>query len=844
MKNLKKALSMVLASAMLFGMMVVGTGAAHSDVKAEHNVEAIAVVSAAGIMGANEEFNPDAKITRNEMAVVMVNMLGLDAEDYAGASKFTDVPAWAADYVDACYANGIVSGVSATEFNGSANVTAAEAALMMQKALGYFQNAADFGQDWLLATIKNASKIDLLKGIDAKADAQLTRNEVAQLALNTLKANIVELDESATNTTITAGDVQVSISGNSNYDFVVAEGAHYETDYVFAQNEVDYVQLIEDLFEDITVEDTTDAYGREAIEWFNEDESIVVVADEADYVLVATKETTLKKLIKDNKLDKKIEIETEDEENIDLYIGQVVELWVEEKAIDEMVTYIYAESEITKVEELDEDIDEDAIKDGAKYEIELTAANGVKDTFLDIEFEGFNAKTYVKGAYVLFPVLMNGEVVVETVEFDELGDVDVMQDTAIAETFEGKVTAKGADYVKIGSTKYESTRFIPTMVVGEEYTFVKDVNGNVINAYEVEEKDETVAIDDVVYLVNTYDDGGKADKYGNITTTYYAQVMNLKGEVEDIEIAADCAAFEAGLYTVKTYTAKKDGAEVKAYAEDGSIETITMNVKKGQSVLNAWSDDDFAVVAPGAVTVESDDKKIGSIRTTSKMTYILVEGIEDEIETEVKAGKQNITLTATTLIIAEVDDDDNMIAAYVIVPNGEFDTTTEYDDVIYVEAADAADLEETFVTVDDDDVTVVVLNAYDENGKAIELVVDPENEENEALDASGNAVAGFYTFSKKDGIYTLTAIDAYVADDEAGYVTGAYTAKYGTEFTVNGVELETEGAVWVDLHDTDGIYKKAIKSLAALDKAESMDDLTVTVYADKNGNAKVIVVND
>ena len=34
MKNLKKALSLVLASAMLIGMMVVGTGAAHSDVKA------------------------------------------------------------------------------------------------------------------------------------------------------------------------------------------------------------------------------------------------------------------------------------------------------------------------------------------------------------------------------------------------------------------------------------------------------------------------------------------------------------------------------------------------------------------------------------------------------------------------------------------------------------------------------------------------------------------------------------------------------------------------------------------------------------------------------------------
>ena len=216
MKNLKKALSLVLASAMLFGMMVVGTGAAHSDVKAEHNVEAIAVVSAAGIMGANEEFNPDANITRNEMAVVMVNMLGLDTDDFAGASNFTDVPAWAAAYVDACYANGIVSGVSATEFNGAANVTTAEAALMMLKALGYYEKATL--NDWMLDTIKMASKIDLLDGIDAKASAVLTRNEVAQLALNALEANSVEETANGSNTSIKGEYIEITVDSAVDVD--------------------------------------------------------------------------------------------------------------------------------------------------------------------------------------------------------------------------------------------------------------------------------------------------------------------------------------------------------------------------------------------------------------------------------------------------------------------------------------------------------------------------------------------------------------------------------------------------------------------------------------------------
>ena len=137
MKNLKKALSLVLASAMLIGMMVVGTGAAHSDVKAEHNEEAIAVVTAAGIMGAGDTFNPNGEITRGEMAVIMTNMLDLDTKEFKGAANFTDA-GWAADYIDACYANGIMAGVSATEFGTNVKVTTAQAALMRLKALGYF----------------------------------------------------------------------------------------------------------------------------------------------------------------------------------------------------------------------------------------------------------------------------------------------------------------------------------------------------------------------------------------------------------------------------------------------------------------------------------------------------------------------------------------------------------------------------------------------------------------------------------------------------------------------------------------------------------------------------------
>ena len=44
MRNLKRALSLALASVMLMGMMVVGTSASYPDVKADDNKEAIDVM--------------------------------------------------------------------------------------------------------------------------------------------------------------------------------------------------------------------------------------------------------------------------------------------------------------------------------------------------------------------------------------------------------------------------------------------------------------------------------------------------------------------------------------------------------------------------------------------------------------------------------------------------------------------------------------------------------------------------------------------------------------------------------------------------------------------------------
>ncbi len=99
MRNLKRALSLGLTAAMISGLMVMGSSAASSsytDVADTNNVEAIEVLKTVGIMVGDEhgDFNPDQNVTRNEMAVVMCNLMDYTVASYKGTSPFTDVPSW------------------------------------------------------------------------------------------------------------------------------------------------------------------------------------------------------------------------------------------------------------------------------------------------------------------------------------------------------------------------------------------------------------------------------------------------------------------------------------------------------------------------------------------------------------------------------------------------------------------------------------------------------------------------------------------------------------------------------------------------------------------------------
>ena len=302
MRNLKRALSLTLASVMLLGMMVVGSSAAgYPDVSEEENIEAIEVLQSVGVMEGdnNGNFNPDDYVTREQMAVIMSKLLNLDYNYYQGTNPFSDVPAWAAPYVAACAANGITSGIGGGMYGAGQNVNAVQAALMMLKALGYFQYQQDFSEDYVLATVKQATEIGLFTRIDSNAQAALTRNEVAQMALNALKSDMVRF----------TGDVGIEIPNVGNMGYKSEYTPRTSTDPKFNRlidnkhsSNIDtsgqyYIQLGEELYDgDLVQRYDSDIFERPSYTWTYKTELIGTYVDKAKLLGSYTKAVKAREL--------------------------------------------------------------------------------------------------------------------------------------------------------------------------------------------------------------------------------------------------------------------------------------------------------------------------------------------------------------------------------------------------------------------------------------------------------------------------------------------------------------------------------------------------------------------
>ena len=707
MRNLKRALSLGLTATMISGLMVMGSSAAsYADVTSKQNEEAIEVLKTVGIMTGDEngKFNPEAKVTRNEMAVVMCNLLDYTVASYKGTSPFTDVPEWAEPYVAACYTNGITSGYDAKTYGGSDTVTTGQAALMLLKALGYFQYSADFGSDWLVETTKNGSTVGLFDGVATGAKEALTRNDVAQMVLNALEADLVKAEKNGSD--VHVGDVVIS-GGKATYD------ARTGTDSKYAKidsTKVDgkyTIQLGEDLYDGdlVKADGADDDFGRPSVKWTYENKEIGTYADDADAVYTATVEkqdlydlvgsdvyNDLKNgdadfsvvvdgvALKDVKLSDYI-VKNNDDDAGDKIIkkGATTEVFIDDDSNDVVITVINS-----YVAQVDSDYD----KNDEELELDILdeAPVDVKDTTLSSDDFDY-LDSYSDEDYVLI-----------TVANKEIKTID------LAETVEGKVTAyTEKKNVTVDGTKYEYSKNYTDAVkddsklsydLNDAYTLVLDANGYVIYT------DGTAGHNDYVYVAKTAKTGGaKANLEGDayfidgtnkvITIDnddeigvsdkgrWYSYNEKSNGKYELNEVESKDTVVYYGTATSKVIT---ESGKSAVYVGDKEGNSKAETVKANNDTIFIVNDDDDVAVYTGIknvpdITAKTATTEIAVVMDGAYADVVYIYSADMSISGD--SGDRVYLLESKPN--ASVDKDDNKYYEYDAIVNGKITTVKATD---------------------------------------------------------------------------------------------------------------------------------------------------------------------
>ena len=214
MRNLKRTLSLALASVMLVGMMSVGASAVNAsdftDADEIVNKDAVSTMTALGIINGKEDgsyFDPTGTVTRAEMAKMLCVAINGGVDPVLGVKDtptFTDIKGhWAESYIEYCAANGIIAGRGNNKFDPTGTVSATEAAKMLLGVLGYSAEKSGLvGNDWAINTNVLANQNGLYKKLsNLNANTLLTRDNAAQMIYNALDADMVELNAAGNYTT-------------------------------------------------------------------------------------------------------------------------------------------------------------------------------------------------------------------------------------------------------------------------------------------------------------------------------------------------------------------------------------------------------------------------------------------------------------------------------------------------------------------------------------------------------------------------------------------------------------------------------------------------------------------
>ena len=632
MRNLKRTLSLALASVMLVGMMSVGASAVNAsdftDADEIVNKDAVSTMTALGIINGKEDgsyFDPTGNVTRAEMAKMLCVAINGGVDPVLGVKDtptFTDIKGtWAESYIEYCAANGIIAGRGNNKFDPTGTVSATEAAKMLLGVLGYSAEKSGLvGNDWAINTNVLANQNGLYKKLaNLNANTLLTRDNAAQMIYNALDANMVELNAAGNYTT-------------SQYSYTGTESVVTGTERVWVVK-----------IKDSSVNDAIKALDGSV---YNSRQDAIDTLKEAN--------------------------------------GGTTPLDTGKYTLEQKTQNVYGENTVTKY--ADETM-------GHKYLSLITDGDAV---LTDVEKDSKGTYTLymngitTKGQYTKvegdYSNLIGQKVEVLYKDRDNVYGVYASTDSSlIVESTAGKVGTLSNNEVKIDGTTYKvDSNVTTTALYTGKLIDGLNVGGNKAAAVKAYDNDDNGKIDTVVYVpftaakgtyvgeksfntdvntnvkfedVNAYDDMAKndyvikSDAANTVDDTdTYVLAETVKGKIEATK--SNSVRIDGTWYNYVTTTPDKD------LALDSTVKAAVLNgyIVKSEVVTASHELKDYALIVNTAKDINGEQAKLLFADGTTKVVTTDVAydgksgraGIGDLVTYEVKKGEYVLTKAETS----------------------------------------------------------------------------------------------------------------------------------------------------------------------------------------------------
>lgn len=177
-------------------------------------------------------YNPQKTVTRAEMVALLARVFNLDTASTIETATFKDVPKenWANPYVEAAFKEGIVTGVSTTEFKPNAMITREQMAVMFVRALKLvdkdttveLKNLKDFTDNnkissWAQKEVEVALEAQLMNGMTSKTfePGSFAKKEQAAVVIERLMKNKVNIIEAFKTISPQENSVKLIVNGEA-----------------------------------------------------------------------------------------------------------------------------------------------------------------------------------------------------------------------------------------------------------------------------------------------------------------------------------------------------------------------------------------------------------------------------------------------------------------------------------------------------------------------------------------------------------------------------------------------------------------------------------------------------